>query len=149
MWFLALCIFARLCWRARETSVKQLLGILNFSDDKTELLIIGSNYRQIPRIPDLHVGSGVITPASHVKILGVIMDSNFTMQPHINNIMREAFFTIRELSYYGRFLTHYCAKTLIPAYIAYNIEWITLPAAQQTSEYSKYCCLFGQHDTEI
>ena len=83
-------------------------NMLKLNDDKTEMLNIGSKYRQIPQIPDLQVGSCVINPASHVKNLGVIMDFNFTMEPHINNIMRAAFFTIREISYYRRFLTPSC-----------------------------------------
>ena len=80
-------------------------NMLKLNDDKTEMLIIGSKYRPIPQIPDLHVGSSVITPASHVKNLGVIMDYNFTMEPHINNTMRAAFYKIREISYYRWFLT--------------------------------------------
>ena len=88
------------------------------------MLIIGSNYRQIPQIPDLHVGSSVITPASHVKNLRVIMDSNFTMEPHINNTMRAAFFfKIREISYNRRFLAPSCAKTLIHDYIASKLDY--------------------------
>ena len=98
-------------------------NMLKLNDDKTEMLIIGSKYRQIPQIPDLHVGSSVITPASHVKNLGVIMDDNFTMEPHINNIMRAAFFKIREISYYRRFLTPSCVKTLIHAYITSKLDY--------------------------
>ena len=55
-------------------------NMLKLNDDKTEMLIIGSKYRQIPQIPDLHVGSSVIAPASHVINLGVIIDSNFTVE---------------------------------------------------------------------
>ena len=51
-------------------------NMLQLNDDKTEMLFIGSKYRQIPQIPDLHVGSSVITPACNVKNLGVIMDYN-------------------------------------------------------------------------
>ena len=97
-----------------------------------ELLIL---LRQILQIPDLHVGTSVITPASHVKNLGVIMDDNFTMEPHINNKMRAAFFKIREISYYRRFLTTSCAKTLIHAYITPKLDYCNgllygLPAQQ-------------------
>ena len=93
--------------------------MLKLNDDKTEMFIIGSKYIQIPQTPDLHVGSSVITPASHVKN----MDSNFTMEPHINNTMRAAFFKIREISYYRRFLTPSCAKTLIHAYITPKLDY--------------------------
>ena len=51
------------------------------------------------------------------------MDSNFAMEPHINNIMRAASFKIREMSYYRRFLTPSCAKTLIHAYITPKLDY--------------------------
>ena len=109
--------------------------MLKLNDDNTEMFIIGSKYRQISQIPDLHVGSSVITPASHVKNLGAIMDSNFTMEPHINNTMRAAFCKVREMSCYRRFLTPSCAKTLIHAYIThkldyYNVLFYGLPPQQ-------------------
>ena len=62
-------------------------NIFKLNADKTEMLVIGSKYRQIPQMSDLHVGSSVTTFAPHVNNLGVIMDSNFTMEPHINNMM--------------------------------------------------------------
>ena len=98
-------------------------NMLKLNDDKTEMLIIGSKYCQIPQIPNFHVGSSVITPTSHVKNLGVIMDSNFTMEPRINNTMSAAFFKLREISYYRRFLTPSCAKTLIHAYITSKLDY--------------------------
>ena len=98
-------------------------NMLKLNDDKTEMRIIGLKYRQIPLIPDLHVGSRVITPASHVKNLEVNMDSNFTMEPHMNNTMRAAFFKVREISYYRRFLTPSCAKTLIHTYITSKLDY--------------------------
>ena len=105
-------------WHARYAK-----NMLKLNDDKTEMLIIGSKYRQIPQISHFHVGSSVITPAFHVTNLGVIMDSNFTMETHINSIMRAAFFKIREISYYRRFLTHSCTKTLIHAYITSKLDY--------------------------
>ena len=96
---------------------------LKLNDDKTEMIIIWSNYRPIPKLPGLHVGSSIITPAPHVKNLGVIIDSKFTMEQHINSVMRAAFFKIREISYYRRLLTPPCAKTLIHAYITSRLDY--------------------------
>ena len=45
--------------------------------------MIGLKYHTIPELPDLNLGSMVITPGDHVSNLGVIMDTKFTMQPHI------------------------------------------------------------------
>ena len=98
-------------------------NMLKLNEEKTEMLLIGSKYRQIPILPDLYVGSSIITPASQVKNLGVTMDTKFTMVPHINNTMRAAFFKIREISYYRKFLTMPCAKTLIHAYITSRLDY--------------------------
>ena len=37
-------------------------NMLKLNDDKTEMLVIGSKYRTIPKLPDLNVRSTVITP---------------------------------------------------------------------------------------
>ena len=58
-----------------------------------------------------------------MKNLGVIIDSKFTMEQHINSVMRAAFFKIREISYYRRLLTPPCAKTLIHAYITSRLDY--------------------------
>ena len=62
-------------------------NMLKLNDDKTEMLVIGSKYRTIPKLPDLNVGSMVITSGEHVRNLGDIMDTKFIMEPHITKIM--------------------------------------------------------------
>ena len=98
-------------------------NMLKLNDDKTEMLVIGSKYRTIPKLPDLNVGSTVITPGEHVRNLGVIMDTKFTMEPHITKIMQIAFLKIRQISYYRKFLTPSAAKTLIHAYIMSRLDY--------------------------
>ena len=66
-------------------------NMLKLDDDKTEMLVIGSKYRTFPKLPDLNVGSSVITPGEHVRNLSIIMDTKFTMEPHINNAMQITF----------------------------------------------------------
>ena len=98
-------------------------NMLKLNDDKTEMLVIGSKYRTIPKLPDLNVGSRVITPGEHVRNLGVIMDTKFTMEPHITKIMQIAFLKIRQISFYRKFLTPSAAKTLIHAYITSRLDY--------------------------
>ena len=98
-------------------------NMLKLNDDKTEMLVIGSKYRTIPKLTDLNVGSTVITPGEHVRNLGVIMDTKFTMEPHITKIMQIAFLKIRQISYYRKFLTSSAAKTLIHAYITSRLDY--------------------------
>ena len=85
-------------------------NMLKQNDDKTEMLVIGSKYRTIPDLPDLNVWSTIITPGEHVRNLGVIMDTKLTMEPHITKIMQIAFFKIRQISYYRKFLHHLLLK---------------------------------------
>ena len=98
-------------------------NMLKLNDDKTEMLVIGSKYRMIPKLPDLNVGSTVITPGEHVRNLGVIMDTKFTVEPHITKIMQIAFLKIRQISYYRKVLTPSAAKTLIHAYITSRLDY--------------------------
>ena len=65
--------------------------MLKLNDDRTEMLVIGSKYRTIPKLPDLNVRSTVITPGEHVRNVGVLMDTKFTMEPHIIKTMQIAF----------------------------------------------------------
>ena len=74
-------------------------NMLKLNDDKNKMLVIGSKYRNIPKLLDLNVGSTVITPCEHVRNLGVIMDNKFTSEPHmINKTMQIAFLKIRQIS---------------------------------------------------
>ena len=79
--------------------------MLKLNDDKNEMLIIGSQYRTIQKLPDLNVGTTVSTPGEHVRNLGVIMDAKFAMEPYINKTMQIAFLKNRLMSYYRKFLT--------------------------------------------
>ena len=98
-------------------------NMLKLNDDKAEMLVIGSKYRAIQKLPDLNVGSTVITPVEHVRNLGVIMDTKFTMEPRINMTMQIVFMKIRNFFYYRTFFTPSAAKTLIHAYISSRLDY--------------------------
>ena len=97
-------------------------NMLKLNDDKTEMLVIGSKYRTTQKLPDLNVRSTVTTPGEHVRNLGVIMDTKFTMEPHIIKNMQITFLKIRQISYYRTFLTPSGAETLIHAYITSRLD---------------------------
>ena len=98
-------------------------NMLKLNDDKTEMLILGSQYHTIPKLPDLNVGSTVSTPGEHVRNLGVIMDAKFTMEPYINKTMQIAFLKNRLISYYRKFLTPSAVQTLIHDYITSRLDY--------------------------
>ena len=96
-------------------------NMLKLNDDETEMLVIGSKICTIPKLPDLNVGSTVIT-GEHVRRLGIIRNIRFTMASHISQTMQIVFLKIHQISYYPQFFTHSAAKTLTHAYIA----WFTI-----------------------
>ena len=96
---------------------------LKLNYDKTEMLVIGSKYHTIPKLPDSNVGSMVISHDEHIRNLGVIMDTKFTMEPHINKTMQIVFLKIRQISYHRQFLTPSAAKTLTHAYITSRLHY--------------------------
>ena len=125
-------------------------NMLKMNDEKTEMLIIGSKYRQIFQIPELHIGSSVIKPAAPVKTFGVIKDSSFTMEQHIKKHNEGSFLSdIREIPYYRRFFIPFCSKTLIHAYI--TLSWtIVMAFCMRLSIWTdfkvlSYCCSIGHH----
>ena len=85
-------------------------NMLKLNDDKTEMLVIGSKYRTIRKLPDLNVGSMVITPGEQVRNLGVTMDTKLTMEPHITKIMKLISWKFAKFPLIGNFWHHLLLK---------------------------------------
>ena len=100
----------------------QQYNMLKLNDDKTEMLVISSKYYTIPKTSWLECGSTVITPGEHVRNFGVIMDTKFTTEPHINKTMQIAFLKIHPIFHYRNFLTP-APKTLIHACITSGLDY--------------------------
>ena len=99
-------------------------NMLKLNDDKTEMLVISSKYRAITKLPDLNVGPTVITPGEHVRNLGVIMDTKFTMEPHIYK-QDHAHCFLENSPYFpvSKIFDTICAKTLIHAHTTPRLDY--------------------------
>ena len=51
------------------------------------------------------------------------MDQHLTMSEHVQTTVRNAFYKIREISYYRKFLTTSATKTLIHAYVTSRLDY--------------------------
>lgn len=96
---------------------------LKLNDDKTEFIVLGSNY-QINKvnIPHIRVGNANIVPSAAVRNLGIMMDSGLTMESHINAISKAAYMSIRNI---GRIRTHLNKETtemIVHAFITSKID---------------------------
>ena len=111
-----------------ETVVKDIRmwyseNLLMCNDAKTEVIVLSSKFSPISSLVPLTVGDCNVDPVPHVKNLGVIFDDNLNMTKHVDRTVRAAFFKLREIAYYRRFLTVDSLKTLIHAYITSRLDY--------------------------
>ena len=71
---------------------------LELNNDKTELLILHSRFRLPPRLPSIKIGTDIIKPTNKARNIGVIFDNTITMSFHINNIVKEVFYHLRNIA---------------------------------------------------
>ena len=71
---------------------------LKHNSDKTELLLFRSKFRPSPMLPSITVGTDTIHRTEKARNIGVIFDrSNMTMYPQVNNIVKAAFYHLRNI----------------------------------------------------
>ena len=71
---------------------------LELNNDKTELLILHSRFRLPPRLPSIKIGTDIIKPTNKARNIGVIFHNTITMYFHINNIVKEVFYHVRNIA---------------------------------------------------
>ena len=79
---------------------------LKLNDGKTDFMVIlSAYYRQLRTSLEIaiKVGNTNIHPTMSVKNLGVTLDTNMTMHPHVNQIVQTAYVHLRAISRIGRF----------------------------------------------
>ena len=78
--------------------------------------------RSLPSLP-LTVGSTSIAPVSQCLNLGVIFDSELTMEPHVKNSCKSAFFHLRTIARIRRFLNLSATKALVHAFVLSRLDY--------------------------
>ena len=71
---------------------------LELNNDKTELLILHSRFRLPPRLPSIKIGTDIIKPTNKARNIGVFFDSTITMSVRINNVVKGAFYHLRNIA---------------------------------------------------
>ena len=95
---------------------------------KTELIWFGSS-TNIPvyksRLVDvsLHVGAETIKPVSAVRDLGVVLDDELTMKPHISKVTSVAFYHIRRLKKVRSILGAEITSSLVSTFILNRLDY--------------------------
>ena len=98
-------------------------NMLKCNDPKTDMMVLSSKHSPITDFLPVKVGDHFIPSASKLRNLGVIMDQHLTMSDHVQATVRNAFFKIREISYYRKFLSASATKTLVHAYVTSRLDY--------------------------
>lgn len=79
-------------------------NFLTFNEDKTEVIIFGPSCNF--NAPDLDLCNLTCAVKTHVKNLGVFLDSKLTFEKQINSVVQRSFFKLRLLSKVRSFLSY-------------------------------------------
>ena len=84
------------CCRNIKTWMTQ--NRLKLNDEKTEVILCGSETsRQKVSLDSIQVGSSQIEISTVVRDLGLLVDSNLTMVPHVSSVVKSCYFHLRTL----------------------------------------------------
>ena len=96
---------------AMEVSIKDIRKWLIeerllLNDDKTEFLVIGTRQQLNKLNPSvLHAGDHTIDPSVNVRNLGTILDNSISMDSHINQVCKTAFYHIHNIRRISNYLS--------------------------------------------
>ena len=71
----------------KEIDLWMCKNLLKLNQDKTELIVISSKFRNRPNLEYVRVGDEFIAPNLSVRNLGVIMDNCFCTEQHVKKII--------------------------------------------------------------
>ena len=118
---------------------------------KTDVLIAQNSSIQLELPVD--VGDVTITPSKAVRNLGVIIDSNLSLEPHVSNLCKRAFYHIRRISQIRRFLDKDTTARLVSAFVTSTLDncnsilyGLPKKISRSTAKCSKCCGASHQRD---
>ena len=101
-----------------------LANKLKINDGKTEFLIIGSK-KQLNKvtIDSIRIGESEIQPATSVKNLGAVIDSNLSMEKHITKTCNAAFYHIYNIRQIRKYLIKESTERMVHAFMTSKLDY--------------------------
>ena len=102
---------------------------LKLNTDKTELLWTGSRYN-ISQFqghgPALELGADTVLPCGHVRLLGVTLSADLSLDRHVSVVCAKSFYWLRQLRRVRRSLDAESAATLVHAFVTSKVDYCNL-----------------------
>jgi hypothetical protein len=110
------------CVRSIKTWMSQ--HQLKMNDSKTEFIVL-SNKRTAQKItaPTLNVSGHTIVPTASARNIGVTMDSEMTMEAHVNGICKRAYWQLHRIAKIRNFMDRESLECIIHAFMTSRIDY--------------------------
>ena len=96
---------------------------LKLNDDKTEFLLLGSRQQLAKfKVHSVQIGTTSVPPVERARDLGVIFDSNMTMEHEVSNCVKRAYHSLRNLRSIRKYLTKKETEQLVHAFVTSKID---------------------------
>ena len=95
---------------------------LKINEDKTEFFIFHRN-NELIKSYSLQVGDNTILLSNSTKILGVSFDQKVTLNQHVTNTCKSAYFQIRRINSIRQDLTDNAVKTLTQSVVISRLDY--------------------------
>ena len=98
---------------------------LKLNPDKTEFIVIGDDQirSSVKSSFPLSLLGNTMEPAALVKILGVILDAENSMQRHVANLCHISYYHLRELPRVRRYLNHETTVTVVNTSVSSRLDY--------------------------
>ena len=110
---------------------------LMLNNDKSEVMVFGMP-KQLDKLSltSVLIGSSEVPVNRQAKNLGVVMDRNMSMGPHVSSVCKSAHYQLRNISQIRRYIDRTTAERIVHAFVTSRLD----------------CCnslLFGVHKKHI
>ena len=97
--------------------------MLKCNDEKTDMILISSRYRERPEFEGLKVCESFIHPSPYIRNLGVIFDDSFTWEKGVATKVRESYFHIKNLGKIRKYVTPKASEKTVHAFVSSKLDY--------------------------
>ena len=106
--------------------IKQWMSenLLKLNDSKTEFMLITTRHQKnMHKDVNIKIGDSDIKPSSSARNLGVIFDSTFNQDLHVNNICKKAYCQIRAIGRIRKYLDRPSVEKLVNSLVTVHLDY--------------------------
>ena len=107
----------------RELDEWLTMNKLKLNSDKTEILVFSARHLPSPSLSYINVCDDVIGLSTKARNIGIIMDSNVTMESQVSTICKSGFYYLRKISKVRKYLILKSAEILVHALVTSRLDF--------------------------